>query len=420
MGRTIEVEGVGKRYRLGEGSAGYQTIRDSLSSSFRRLARSRDGAERDLWALDDVSFTVDEGETVGIVGRNGAGKTTLLKVVARITEPTRGVSRTRGRVGALLEVGTGFHPELTGRENVYLNGAVLGMSRAAIRRRFDEIVEFADVERFLDTPLKRYSSGMYLRLAFAVAAHLEPEIVVVDEVLAVGDADFQKKCLTKMSSFGQEGRTVVFVSHDLGAVGRLCRRALWLDGGSLLADGPTGGVLEQYLRATPVRGHRVDFGIDADKPVQALSLAATDEAGRDVQHVVRGDPISLALKFVARRRVAGFDIALSLVNPQGARVLYEVWSDTRDGVGVSIEPGEYDAVLTIPPLLPAGDYVVGIWMGTHYDTFLEDDVMTLRVAPRPDDRGEWIERVRFAQPPVQWTVRAARRQAPTPPPVGDA
>jgi ABC-type polysaccharide/polyol phosphate transport system ATPase subunit len=419
MARAIEVERVGKRYRLGEGWERYQTIRDSLSASFRRFAGSRNRSERELWALNDVSLVVDEGETVGIVGRNGAGKTTLLRIVARITEPTRGVSRTRGRVGALLEVGTGFHPELTGRENVYLNGAVLGMSRDAIRRRFDEIVAFADVERFLDTPLKRYSSGMYLRLAFSVAAHLEPEIVVVDEVLAVGDAEFQKKCLSKMSSFGREGRTVLFVSHDLGAVGRLCPRAVWLDRGSVLADGPTGVVLKQYSRSAALRRHRVDFDVDREEPVQPLSLAAVDDSLREIEEAVRGEPIALLLRFLARRRVAGFDIALSLVNAQGARVVYEVWSDTRDGVGVSIEPGEYDAVLRIPPILPAGEYVVGLWIGTHYDTFLEDDVMTLRVAPRPDDREEWLERFRVVQPPVNWTVRAARPHALPPSPVGE-
>ena len=411
MARTIEVEGVGKRYRLGEGSAAYQTIRESLSSSLRRLARSRDGSARELWALDDVSLTVDEGETVGIVGRNGAGKTTLLKVVARITEPTRGVSRTRGRVGALLEVGTGFHPELTGRENVYLNGAVLGMSRAAIRSRFDEIVEFAGVERFLDTPLKRYSSGMYLRLAFAVAAHLEPEIVVVDEVLAVGDAEFQKKCLTKMSSFGREGRTVVFVSHDLGAVNRLCPRALWLDHGSLLADGPTAGVLKKYLDSAAQRERRVDFGAAEDSPVQPLSLAVAAETQAEVAALVRGEPLSFRLRFLVRRPVVGFDIAFSLVNAQGARVFYEVWSDERDGVGLSIEPGQYDAVLTLPPILPPGDYVLGLWIGTHYDTFLEDDVLSFHVAPRPDDREEWTARARVVQPPVTWTVRALRGDA---------
>jgi ABC-type polysaccharide/polyol phosphate transport system ATPase subunit len=408
MARAVEVEGVGKRYRLGEGSGGYQTIRESVSSSFRRVARSRDGSERELWALSDVSFTIDEGETVGIVGRNGAGKTTLLKVVARITEPTRGMSRTRGRVGALLEVGTGFHPELTGRENVYLNGSVLGMSRAAIRSRFDEIVEFADVERFLDTPLKRYSSGMYLRLAFAVAAHLEPEIVVVDEVLAVGDAEFQKKCLTKMSSFGREGRTVLFVSHDLGAIGRLCPRAVWLDEGSVMADGPTPSILRRYLDSAAASRHRVDFDPEPEKLVQALSIAVEDEAGRPVEHLLRGEPLSLHLRFLTRRPIAGFDLAFSLSNRYGARVFEEAWSDTRDGAGVAIDGGEYDAVLTVPPILPPGEYVVALWAGTYYETFLESDVMRLLVKPRPDDRQEWIERPRIVQPRVTWTVSGAR------------
>ena len=201
-----------------------------------------------MWALRDVDFEIEEGDVVGIVGRNGAGKTTLLKVLARIVRPTTGVVRMRGRVGALLEVGTGFHPELTGRENVFLNGVVLGMSRREIDRRFDDIVEFAGVERFLDTPLKRYSSGMYLRLAFAVAAHIDPDILVVDEVLAVGDAEFQRRCLGRMSEFGREGRTVVFVSHDTGAVGQLCRRAIWLEHGKVRDDGSVESVLAAYLR----------------------------------------------------------------------------------------------------------------------------------------------------------------------------
>jgi ABC-type polysaccharide/polyol phosphate transport system ATPase subunit len=419
MSRAVELERVGKRYRLGERTEGYETIRDSLSAAFRRLGGDNSALERELWALNDVSFAVDEGETVGIVGRNGAGKTTLLKIVARITEPTRGVSRTRGRVGALLDVGTGFHPELTGRENVYLNGAVLGMSRAAIRHRFDEIVAFADLERFLDTPLKRYSSGMYLRLAFAVAAHLEPDIVVVDEVLAVGDAEFQKKCLSKMSSFGREGRTVLFVSHDLGAVNRLCPRAVWLDRGSVLADGATSEVVNEYLRSVPVRRHRANFTVDPGNPVQPLSLAAADESGTELDHVVRGEPLFVRLRFIARRRVAGFDIALSLANAHGTRVLHEVWSDTRGGVGVSIEPGEYDVLVAIPPILRPGDYVVGLWIGTHYETFIEDDVMSVRVAPRPDDREEWTERARVVQPPVRWTIRGDRPDVVTPSSVGE-
>ena len=232
----IQAEGLGKRYRLGE--SGYATLRERLDLRSRRRA-AVDNGEREVWALRDVDLEIEEGDVVGIVGRNGAGKTTFLKTVARIVRPTTGVVRVRGRVGALLEVGTGFHPELTGRENVFLNGVVLGMSRREISRRFDDIVEFAGVERFLDTPLKRYSSGMYLRLAFAVAAHIDPDVIIVDEVLAVGDAEFQRRCLGRMSEFGREGRTVLFVSHDSSAVARLCRRAVWLEQGTLLKRLPT-------------------------------------------------------------------------------------------------------------------------------------------------------------------------------------
>src|SRR4051812_3637783 len=215
---VIRARGLGKRYRLGEG--GYVTLRERLDGRFR-LRRTNGGA-KEVWALREVELSIDQGEIVGIVGPNGSGKTTFLKSVARIVRPTTGSVAVRGRVGALLEVGTGFHQELTGRENVFLNGVVLGMSRREIRRRFDQIVEFAGVERFLDTPLKRYSSGMYLRLAFAVAAHIDPDVMIVDEVLAVGDAEFQRRCLGRMSEFAGEGRTVLFVSHDLGTVGRLC------------------------------------------------------------------------------------------------------------------------------------------------------------------------------------------------------
>ena len=211
--------------------------------------RSSTPDDTDLWALRDVSFEVKRGEVVGIIGRNGAGKSTLLKILSRITEPTAGSAKIHGRVGSLLEVGTGFHPELTGRENIYLNGAILGMRRAEIERKFDEIVAFAEIERFLDTPVKRYSSGMYVRLAFAVAAHLEPEILLVDEVLAVGDAQFQKKCLGKMGDVAKEGRTVLFVSHNMVAVQTLCQRAFWLDSGQLKAQGEVGTIVTTYLRA---------------------------------------------------------------------------------------------------------------------------------------------------------------------------
>lgn len=247
---AIRVENLGKRFRLGTAQPGYRTLRDSLAAIFSRpiLRTSRDpGGDGGFWALQDVSFDVRQGEMIGIIGRNGAGKSTLLKVLSRIIEPTTGSVEIHGRIGSLLEVGTGFHPELTGRENIFLNGAFLGMRRQEVLRKFDEIVAFAEVEKFLDTPVRHYSSGMYTRLAFAVAAHLEPEVLVVDEVLAVGDASFQRKCLNKMDDIGKHGRTVFFVSHNIGAVTRLCQRALLLDQGRVILDGPAAKVATAYL-----------------------------------------------------------------------------------------------------------------------------------------------------------------------------
>lgn len=247
---VIRVEHLGKQYRIGGQATSYKTLRESLMRTLAAPGRWVRGAATSpptIWALDDVSFEVREGEAVGIIGRNGAGKSTLLKILSRITKPTRGRVELSGRVGALLEVGTGFHGELTGRENIYLNGAILGMGRAEIKRKFDEIVEFSGVERFLDTAVKFYSSGMYVRLAFAVAAHLESEVLVVDEVLAVGDADFQKKCLSKMGSAATSGRTVLFVSHNMSAVQDLCRSAIWLDQGRILMSGETRTVVTSYL-----------------------------------------------------------------------------------------------------------------------------------------------------------------------------
>ncbi|TMC82190.1 MAG: ABC transporter ATP-binding protein [Chloroflexi bacterium] len=236
MAKTaVTAERVGKLYRLGNTQ---DTLARTLADALMRSARGKDRKAQELWALDDVSFEVAEGEVIGIIGRNGAGKSTLLKLLSRLTEPTRGRITVEGKVGSLLEIGTGFHPELTGRDNIYLNGTILGMSRADVSRRFDEIVEFAEIDRFLDTPVKRYSSGMYVRLAFAVAAHLESEILIVDEVLAVGDVAFQRKCLGRMGQVANEGRTVLFVSHNLAAIKSLCTRALLLQDGKLVADGP--------------------------------------------------------------------------------------------------------------------------------------------------------------------------------------
>jgi lipopolysaccharide transport system ATP-binding protein len=252
MRPIIRVEGLSKQFRLGSRESAYLTLRESLveavRSPFTRLRGLNGSRNREtIWALQNLNFEVAPGEALGIIGRNGAGKSTLLKVLSRITQPTTGRVELFGRVASLLEIGTGFHPELTGRENIYLNGAVLGMKRAELNLKFDQIVEFSELERFIDTPVKRYSSGMYMRLAFAVASHLEPEILIVDEVLAVGDAQFQKRCLGKMSNVATQGRTVLFVSHNMSAVQRLCQRAIWLDQGKLIREGAASPVIKEYL-----------------------------------------------------------------------------------------------------------------------------------------------------------------------------
>ncbi|MDA8090757.1 MAG: polysaccharide ABC transporter ATP-binding protein [Nitrospiraceae bacterium] len=258
---VINTNSIGKKYFIGEKLDGYKTLRETLTGVFssplkkaakilRGRAEGASGLERAIWALKDVSFKVGQGEIVGIIGKNGSGKSTLLKILSRITEPTEGEILIKGRVGSLLEVGTGFHPELTGRENIYLNGAILGMKRKEISLKFDEIVAFSEVDEFIDTPVKRYSSGMYLRLAFAVAAHLDPEILLIDEVLAVGDARFQEKCLNKMNDIGKQGRTVIFVSHHMPAVMRLCDRSILIENGKLMDDGPSTRVVSSYLNAS--------------------------------------------------------------------------------------------------------------------------------------------------------------------------
>jgi lipopolysaccharide transport system ATP-binding protein len=264
---AIRAEELSKKYYIGKKQESYKTLRDTLADSFvapfrkagkllRGHATGAAGLDETIWALKDVSFEIKKGEVLGIIGRNGAGKSTLLKVLSRITEPTTGYAEIHGRIGSLLEVGTGFHPELTGRENIYLNGAILGMKKTEIDEKFDEIVAFAEVEKFIDTPVKHYSSGMYLRLAFAVAAHLETEIILVDEVLAVGDARFQKKCMNKMQDVGQKGRTVLFVSHNMSAVTRLCERVILLEEGSITRDGLSHDVVGAYLNSGGTAAHR--------------------------------------------------------------------------------------------------------------------------------------------------------------------
>ena len=309
---AIAAEGLSKRYRLGAGAHRYGRLTESLSNvlaaPFRRLSGRQDSSQEAqfLWALKDVSFEVRAGDAVGIIGRNGAGKTTLLKVLSRITEPTQGRATLDGRVGSLLEVGTGFHPELTGRENVYLNGAILGMSRADIAKRFDEIVAFAEVDAFLDTPVKRYSSGMQVRLAFAVAAHLEPEILIVDEVLAVGDVEFQRKCLGKMSDVSSENRTVLFVSHNMSVVSRLCEKGIWLEGGQIAAHGPMEDVVQQYLGSGVGGEARDEAGSLETAPgnevVRLLAVRLPDYSGRVVSSVDARHPIFVEIEHAVLQR----------------------------------------------------------------------------------------------------------------------
>ena len=398
--RSIEVHDLSKRYRLG--GHYYVTLRDTLAAAMLRSdgARSR----RDFWALRDVSFTVDDGEVVGLIGRNGAGKSTLLRVLARITVPTKGKARMRGRVGALLEVGTGFHPELNGRENIFLSGAIHGLKRADIRRRFDDIVEFAGVQEMLETPIKRYSSGQYLRLAFSVAAHVEPDIVVVDEVLAVGDADFQRRCLGKMSEFAQEGRTVLFVSHDLGAVARICERAIWLEDGEIKHDGPTKTSIDLYLDARGARAASVEFPSEPDKAVQLLSVAIADETGALVDAPQRDEPLAVRTRFHVREAHRALDVKIYLMTRRGVRVLEENLSDQQADSRCGSVPGEWEATVIVPPVLAAGDYVLGVAIRSPYQRFLDQEVLTFRLWPPPDERRESVDRSRIVQPAVRWRL----------------
>jgi lipopolysaccharide transport system ATP-binding protein len=313
----------------------------------------------EYWALKDVSFEVNEGEVLGIIGKNGAGKSTLLKILSRITEPTAGRVTLRGRVASLLEVGTGFHPELTGRENIFLNGAILGMGRAEIRKKFDEIVAFAEVEKFLDTPVKRYSSGMYVRLAFAVAAHLEPEILIVDEVLAVGDAEFQKKCLGKMNDVSRlGGRTVLFVSHNMTAIRSLCSNSLLLVDGVLAGKGPADAIIDTYLQATAFRAE------EWVRPASALSVKAGFERLSVSLTETNTPRLSCTIEIAVSERCAPSILAVDVLDPAGSAIMQALPTITPFVPG---EPGRYTVTvdIMIPPLVP-GTYGLTFWMGPHY------------------------------------------------------
>ncbi len=374
---SLRVEGLSKRYRLGARVRAYRTLGETLrgmaAAPLRWLKRGERRHPDTFWALRDVSFELRRGQVLGLIGHNGAGKSTLLKLLARITEPTEGRAMLYGSVGSLLEVGTGFHGELSGRENIYLNGAILGMRRADIARQFDRIVAFAEVEQFVDTPVKHYSSGMYLRLAFAVAAHLEPEILLVDEVLAVGDAAFQKRCLGKIGEVAQEGRTVIFVSHNLSAVERLCDSALLLDHGRLAFQGSTGDAIERYLqRSSGARGLLESRGSRPGRGRVRFTRLQTLCDGRPAAHLTSGSRVELLLDYEVESNVGGVRIRVAWTNLLGDTLFVCL----NDAVGFAIPelPGPSGTVRIAIPLLPLnqGTYRISAWIKTQRD--LEDAI----------------------------------------------
>lgn len=388
---AITVENLSKAYRIGLKEEIPDTFTSAatswLRSPFRNLGRLRSlntfrqtgDADDIVWALKDVSFEVNEGEVVGVIGRNGAGKSTLLKILSRITEPTHGEARIHGRVSSLLEVGTGFHPELTGRENVYMNATILGMTKREIDRRFDAIVDFSGVEKFLDTPVKRYSSGMQVRLAFAVAAHLDPEILIVDEVLAVGDAEFQKKCLGKMQDVAGSGRTVLFVSHNMAAVRALCSRGILLEGGRLTFDDEAGEVVNHYRLGAAGHQHHVEWSPDAAPGSAELSLIEASVEPLTGEEVHTASGFAIVLRVLCREPLPNLDTTIELRTLDDTIVVHDGWGFTSTQ---ACDAGFYETRVEFPPhLLNRGRYKLNLIFGQNkrYLVARIDDVLVFEI-----------------------------------------
>lgn len=415
MRPIIKAEHLGKQYQLGTRDAAYSTIREVLVKAARApLKMFRNNGRRPgqkIWALQDVSFEVNPGEVVGIIGRNGAGKSTLLKVLSRVTEPTTGRAELYGRVGSLLEVGTGFHPELTGRENIFLNGSILGMARREIQRKFDQIVSFAEVERFLDTPVKRYSSGMYVRLAFAVAAHLEPEILVVDEVLAVGDYAFQQKCLNMMQDVSGQGRTVLFVSHNMGAISRLCQRCILLDQGNIVESGPTARVVQSYMSTGIAQRAEYTQRSDSEKVVNLLSVSLVGSDGLPHSEVGYDESPRFVLEYEVNRSVSSASVGVAVFTADGTCAFATADFDAQPELLAQRSPGTYKAEVEIPSQwLNIGMYSVAVQLanagnGEVYDSV---DALIFNVIDTgtPGSRNG-IQRRGVLQPILNWTTRRA-------------
>ena len=341
MKPIIRVENLSKQYQIGDMQTSYTTFRDTLVNSLKSPLKRFKNDHKKFWALKDVNFEVMPGEVIGIIGRNGAGKSTLLKILSRITEPTKGKIELFGRVGSLLEVGTGFHPELTGRENIFLNGAIIGMKRAEIAARFDEIVEFAEIEKFLDTAVKHYSSGMYVRLAFAVAAHLEPEILIVDEVLAVGDAEFQKKCLGKMSEVSKIGRTIMFVSHQMGTIAQLCERTILLQKGAVVMNDKTGAVIDFYINQNKSSASSYETDdVQAHREMYVRSATILSDESVEQKSFRHDEAVHINVKCAAKRMMRGAE--LRMVVKDGRNITVFTADAELDGLSENCDAFEVD------------------------------------------------------------------------------
>jgi lipopolysaccharide transport system ATP-binding protein len=416
MKPIIRVENLSKQYRIGARRAPHATLGETLSGVLRsplgslRRTRERREADSTHWALKGVSFEVAPGEVVGVIGNNGAGKSTLFKILSRVTEPTSGRAELYGRVSSLLEVGTGFHPELTGRENIYLNGSILGMARSEIERKFDEIVAFAELEKFLDTPVKRYSSGMYMRLAFAVAAHLEPEILLVDEVLAVGDAAFQKKCLGKLGDVASEGRTVLFISHNMAAIQSLCNRVLWISAGEVVEEAEAAHVVSSYLRkgaeAPSERIWHEPAGAPGCEKVRLHRACVRPEGGAPTDEITIRTPLALEFDYWNLEPGARLSLSLLLFNEQGTVILETFPVREPAWHGKPFPAGLFRSVCRIPgDLLNDGMHRISVYIVQDQGKvlFSVEDVLTFNVldsaARRGDWHGKWTGAVR---PDLQW------------------
>ncbi len=389
----VELDDVSKRYRLGEHLGEVTDLREAIMA---RLAGRRPQFD-ELWALRNVSLTIGQGDVLGIVGRNGAGKSTLLKIVGGVTTPTTGMARTRGRIGSLLEIGTGFSDDLTGRENTFLSGAILGMGRGEVARQLDAIVEFAGLSRFMDTPVKRYSSGMYLRLAFAVAAHLEADILLVDEVLAVGDADFRRKCLGKMSEVGASGRTVLFASHNLDALSQLCTEAVWFDGGEVQLQGDAATVVRRYLDSSSIARRVADLDptdpaasgeatTSADAPARLRRVAVLGQDQLAESAILAGEPLTVELEIEVTEAPPEVDVAVVVERSHGPTLIDENLSARNDGLA---KPGHHRVRVELSSLLTPGDYTVGVWLGTAYDEIaFHERILTFTIEGDDPDKSD--------------------------------